>query len=520
MTTVTTVLALLAACIGFALLARRLRVPYAAVLVLGGMALAFLPGVPEVTLDPELALAFFLPPLLQGSAFRTDWRAFRSELRPILLLAVGAVLFSALAVAAIAKLILPDLPWAAAIALGAIVAPPDAVAASAVLRGLSMPRRLVVILEGESLVNDATALILYRFSLAALAVGAVAIETAALSFVVVAAGGLVLGLAIGFAAASAIARTNDTLIETLLSFLACYGAFLAGEWAGVSGVIAVVTTGIVIGQRQGAFSARTRIESVAVWRFVEFVLTSLIFILVGLQLRGILDRLADRDALLVAGFALGVSAALIASRFLWIFPAAWLPRLIPAIARRDPWPGSASLTVMSWAGMRGVVSLAAALGLPLTVPERDLIIFAAFVAILVTLVLQGTTLGPLIRRLKVEVPPIRGLPPEEAEAWRVVRTAMRDMLEARAADPLDGAIAADLVPEYRDRARLYAGVTTGATGAELAARLELRLAALRSGRDALAAHRQANGLSDETLSVIRSDLDLEELRLRRLLSVA
>lgn len=517
MAIVTTVLALLAACIGFALLARWLKVPYAAVLVLGGTALALLPVVPEITLDPALALAFFLPPLLQGSAYRTDWRAFRSELRPILLLAVGAVLFSALCVAAVAKMILPDLPWAAALALGAIVAPPDAVAASAVLRGLSMPRRLVVILEGESLVNDATALILYRFSLAALAAGAVALETAGLSFLVVAAGGLVLGYAIGRSAVWAIARTRDTLLETLLSFLACYAAFLAGEWAGVSGVIAVVTAGIVLGQRQGAFSARTRVDSVAVWRFVEFVLTSLVFILVGLQLQGILERLGERDPLLVAGVALGVSAALVASRFLWVFPVGWIEGLV---TRRGPKPDPRHLAVISWAGMRGVVSLAAALGLPLDTPERDLIVFAAFVAILVTLVAQGTTLDPLIRRLQVEVPPQKGLPPEEAEAWRIVRGAMRDMLEARAADPLDGAIATDLLPEYRDRARLYAGVTTGATGAELSARLALRLEALRAGREALAQHRRATGLSDETLGAIRSDLDLEELRLRRLLSAA
>lgn len=344
MATVTTVLALLAACIGFALLARWLKVPYAAVLVLGGMALALMPAVPEITLDPALALAFFLPPLLQASAYRTDWRAFRSELRPILLLAVGAVLFSAFCVAAVVKLILPDLPWAAAIALGAIVAPPDAVAASAVLRGLSMPRRLVVILEGESLVNDATALILYRFSLAALAAGAVAIETAGLSFLLVAAGGIAFGYAIGRAAVWAISRTRDTLLETLLSFLACYAAFLAGEWAGVSGVIAVVTAGIVLGQRQGAFSARTRVESGAVWRFVEFVLTSLSFILVGLQLQGIVERLGDRDPLLVAGVALGPSAALIASRFLWVFPVGWIEGLF---TRRGPKPDPWHLAVIS-----------------------------------------------------------------------------------------------------------------------------------------------------------------------------
>ena len=191
------VLALIAACIGFALLARRLNLPYAVILVLGGMVLAFIPGLPSVTLDPQIALAFFLPPLLQASAWRTDWRAFRANLRPILLLAVGAVLFTALCVAVVAKLLIPGLPWAAAVALGAIVAPPDAVAAAAVLARLRIPRRIVTVLEGESLVNDATALVLYRFAILAVAAGGIAVEEAAGSFVLLAVGGVAIGWGVG-----------------------------------------------------------------------------------------------------------------------------------------------------------------------------------------------------------------------------------------------------------------------------------------------------------------------------------
>src|SRR3712207_4968190 len=289
-------LGLLAACVALALVARRLRVPLAVVLVLGGMALALVPGLPTVELDPQLVLALFLPPLLQASAYRTDWPAFRSNLRPILLLAVGAVLFTAFVVAATAKLLLPDLPWAAAVALGAIVAPPDAVAATSVLKDFRIPKRIVTVLEGESLLNDASSLVLYRFAVAATMAGAISFGEASLSFVLSAVGGTAVGWAVGRAAMWIFTQLEDTLLDILVTFLAGFAAYIAAEHLHVSGVLAAVACGLVLGQQQhAAFTAQTRLESGAVWSFVEFVLTALVFILIGLQLRDIIARLEDYD---------------------------------------------------------------------------------------------------------------------------------------------------------------------------------------------------------------------------------
>src|SRR3954451_5061473 len=254
-------LGLMVACVALALVARRLNVPPAVVLVLGGMALALIPGLPAVDLDPQLALVLFLPPLLQASAYRTDWPAFRSNLRPILLLAVGAVLFTAVVVAATAKLLVPDLPWAVALALGAIVAPPDAVAAASVLGGFRIPKRLRVVLEGDSPRTDASALVLYRFAVAAALAGEASVGRASLSFLLAAAGGAAAGYAVGRAAMWVFARLEDTLLDILVSFLAGFAAYLAAERLHASGVLAAVACGLVLGRQQhAAFTARTRLE--------------------------------------------------------------------------------------------------------------------------------------------------------------------------------------------------------------------------------------------------------------------
>jgi len=515
------VLLLIAACIGFAVIARHLALPYAVILVVGGMALALIPGLPAVRLDPELALAFFLPPLLQASAYRTDWRAFRFNLRPILLLAVGAVLFTALCVAVVAKLLLPELPWAAAIALGAIVAPPDAVAAASVLQRLRLPRRIVTVLEGESLLNDASSLVLYRLAVAAVAAGALEPGEAALSFALVAIGGGVIGYAIARVANWTFARLNDPLLETALSFLVAYASFLAAEAAHVSGVIAVVTTGLVIGQSQHrVLSAQTRIFARAVWEFVEFILNGLVFILIGLQLNGILDRLGDRGWVELMGIAVAISAVLIISRFVWVFPSAHLQRALPGVREKDPVPPAPHLTVIAWAGMRGVVSLAAALALPLDFPERDLLIFLAFCAILATLVVQGTTLEWMIRRLGVAEPtPRDGIEPEEAVARHLAAEAALAEIQSRLDDPLEGAIAADLVPEFRDRAGhlLRTASGTAAASAERTARRRIRIAAGEAARRRLVTHHRDSALSDEVLTKLIGEIDLEEIRVRQVL---
>jgi CPA1 family monovalent cation:H+ antiporter len=515
------VLALMAACVGFALVARHLKLPYAVILVLGGMVLAFIPGLPAVRLDPELALAFFLPPLLQGSAYRTDWRAFRTNLRPIMLLAVGCVLFTAACIAVVARWLVPDMPWAAAVALGAIVAPPDAVAAAAVLQRLRLPRRVVTVLEGESLINDAASLVLYKLAVGAVAVGAVSPMQGFAQFLLLAIGGMAFGWVVGRAAVWAAIRLEDVLLVTVASFLACYASYLIAEAVHVSGVMAVVTTGAVLGRAQHRFSGEVRLETRTVWEFVEFLLNSLVFILIGLQLNQILTRIDGHGTTWhLLGLGAAMAGTLIVSRFLWLVPGSFATHVVPAVRRHEGQANWRHVAIIGWSGMRGVVSLAAALALPLDFPYRDLIVFLAFAAILGTLVLQGTTLEPLIRWLRAEEPPHEGgIHPEEAEGRRLAAQAALAAVEARLDDPLDGAIAADIVAEFRDRAgHLHrTAQNRGAAAAERAARRTIRLAALEASRDALIAHHASGAVEAEVMVRLETELDLEELRIRQAL---
>ncbi|MFL5286891.1 MAG: Na+/H+ antiporter [Rhodopila sp.] len=520
MATFEILLGLLAACVALASAAQWLHVPLAVVLVLGGMAFAFVPGLPTIELEPQLALALFLPPLLQMSAYRTDWPAFRSNLRPILLLALGAVLFTSLVVAATARLLLPDLPWAAAIALGAIVAPPDAVAATSVLRNFNIPKRLVTVLEGESLLNDASSLVLYRFAVAAAATGATSLGEASFQFVLAAAGGVTIGWLVGRAAMWVFAHLDDTLLDILVSLLAGFAAYIAAEQVHVSGVLAAVACGLVLGRQQHAeFTARTRVEAAAVADFLEFVLTALVFVLIGLQLRGILLRLEGYSPWQLAGLAAAVSAALVLSRFAWVYPVAWLPRALSRTLReRDPmlpWRHSA---VLSWAGMRGVVSMAAALALPEGFPERDALIFLAFCAIFTTLVVQGTTLGPLIRWLGVSVPEAGPVPDVTPKALAARRDATEAAIEA-VEDELAGAehrdVVDDLLQELRERAEHAELLRQDPDTARqrLAAKLGLRLAAIEAARSKLLADGHEK-LDADALAGLVAELDLEEEQMR------
>lgn len=517
-------LGLVAFCIALAVLAQRLNVPVAVPLVLGGMVLALMPGLPTVELDPELALALFLPPLLQLSAYRTDWPAFRSNLRPILLLAVGAVFFSAAAVAVVAKLIVPTLPWWAAIALGAIVAPPDAVAATSVLKQFRLPKRIIVVLEGESLINDASSLVLYRFAVAAVAAAThVSYAQGALQFVGMAIGGAVVGWLVGRFAMWVFARTNDTLLDIAVSLLAGFAAYLAAEELHVSGVLAAVACGLVLGRRQHAeFTARTRLELNAVWNFVEFLLASLVFMLIGLQLHGIAERLADYNWVRLALLGIAVSVTLIASRFVWIFGTAWFPRALSRRLREhDPMPPPSHLMILSWAGMRGVVSLAAALALPAQFPGRDLIIFLAFCAILATLVLQGTTLGWLIQRMDVIEPEATLPEPDTAQARAEIAEAALDAVKAQlnnehAAGEHKEA-AAELVEEYEVRAERanIEGQDVETKSAQLEAQQRLRLVAIEAAREKLA--EQTDQIDADSHRALAEELDLEEQQIRRAL---
>jgi monovalent cation/hydrogen antiporter len=322
------VLLLLAIIIVLELAARRLRLPPAAAFVLGGIALALIPETPQAELDPDLALVLFLPSLLLSSAFFTVWRDFRANLRIILQLAVGAVAFTTLIVGLVAHLVVPSLPWAACFALGAIVSPPDAVAAKAVLQGLRLPPRLTVLLEGESLVNDASGLVLFRLAVAANLTGTFNAGSAALSFVVLAIGGVVAGLVFGLVASVLLKRLRDPTLSIIGSLLMAWASYIGADAIGVSGVLSTVTCGLVMGWRQHTvLTAITRTQARAVWGVVVFILESLVFILIGLSLRGVLNRLGGQgvDALTAVEAVLPAMGAIVATvvltRFAWIVPA-------------------------------------------------------------------------------------------------------------------------------------------------------------------------------------------------------
>ena len=516
-------LVLLSVCVVLAAVAQRLRLPVAVMLVLGGMGVAFIPGLPRLEIDPALVMALFLPPLLQLSAYHTDWPAFRTHLRAILLLAIGAVFFTAALVAVATKLLVPELPWWAAITLGAIVAPPDAVAASSILKQFKLPARIVTVLEGESLINDASSLVLYKFAVAAVGIGTVSYSAGLFQFFVVALGGTAIGWIVGRAAMRVFSLIDDTLLDITVNLLAGFAAYLGAEALHVSGVLAAVACGFVLGRQQHAeFSARTRLELVTVWGFIEFILTSLVFVLIGLQLRGISERLVHYDTRQLVLLAVVVSTILIAGRFAWVFPATWLPRaLSPALRERDPLPPWSHATVISWTGMRGVVSLAAALALPDDFPGRDLILFLAFCAIFVTLVVQGTSLGWVIRRLGLA--DYEPLPEPEtgharAEMAMAALGAVRQHLDTEAGSGGEQAeAAAELVQEYEVRAERASieGQDVETKAAELEAQQRLRIVAIEAARQAL--DEQADELDVETYRSLGQELDLEEQQVRRAL---
>ena len=517
-------LVLIAASVGLAYAAERLHIPLAVALVLGGIALAFVPGIGTVELDPGLVLALFLPPLLQASAYRTDWPAFRSNLRPILSLAFGAVLFTAAVIAVVAKLLLPGMPWWAAITLGAIVAPPDAVAAAAVLKQVRLPKGIVTVLEGESLINDASSLVLYRCAVAATLAGSFSLGDGVLQFLGAAIGGTVAGWAVGRVAMLVFALLEDTMLDITVSLLAGLLAYVLAERFHASGVLAAVACGLVLGRHQHAeFTGESRLGLATVWKFVEFLLTALVFMLIGLQLRGIVERLEGRDALDLGLIALAVSATLIASRFAWTFAVVWLPR---ALSRRtpdaEPLPPWSHAAILSWAGMRGVVSLATALALPARFPGRDLIVFLAFCAIFATLVVQGTTLGWLIRRLGLEEEDGVMPEPETAQTRADLATAsldaVREHLDSDGSE--HGDAAADLVDEYEVRAERVnvEGDDVETRTGQLAAQHRLRLVAIEAARQKLV--ERTDQIDADAHRALGEELDLEEQQVRLALGEA
>src|SRR5918912_1414109 len=395
---------LLVAVAGLSALARHLSVPYPIVLVVGGAMIGFIPGLPEVKLDSEVVLLVFLPPLLYGEAIFANFGDFRANLRALTLSTVGLVLVTMCAVAWAAHALIPGLPWAAAFVLGAIVSPTDPLAAATIMRRLDAPRRLVSGIEGEGLFNDATALVAYRVAVAAVVAGSFSLAEAGLEFVLGAAGGVAIGIAVGWVIAEIRKRTTDPQVSITISLLTGYAAFVPADAIGASGVLATVTAGIYMGTRGPKIPpARTRLQGYFVWDILDFIINAILFVLIGLQLRALVDGLSGYSASTLGGYALAVTGVVVGTRLVWYFT---VPYLIRAIDRRPAQRarrvGARWRLVMAWSGMRGAVSLAVALALPFTTdaggfPKRDLIVFLTFAVIFFTLVVQGLSLPALIR---------------------------------------------------------------------------------------------------------------------------
>jgi monovalent cation/hydrogen antiporter len=511
-------LALMVAVAGLSVLARVVGVPYPILLVLGGLVLGFVPGMPPVELPPELVLVVFLPPLLYWAGFFSSPRDLRAEARPITLAAVGLVLATMVAVAAAAHAMVDGLSWPAAFALGAIVSPTDPLAATAIGRRLGVPRRLITVLEGESLVNDATALVAYRVAVAAAVSGTFVAWQAGLRFVVGVAGGVVIGLLVGWLVAELRRRLEDPVVEIVLSVVTGYVAYLPADQLGVSGVLAAVTAGIYVGWRAPDLaSASTRLLGFSFWEVLVYLANAVLFILVGLQLQPILDGLSGTAVAQLVGQAALVSLVVIAVRLGWLFS---IPHLIRLVDRRPSQlmrrVGPRERLVLGWSGMRGAVSLAAALALPLDFPLRNLILFLTFAVILATLVVQGLTLPALIRRLRFDADDA-----EEREEVRARLTAAQAALDRL--DELAGAewTRDDTVERLqglyefrRRRLKTRAGKLEddGAEDRSLAYQRLVR-ELIDAQRRAIVRLRNQGTISSDVMHRIERELDLEDTRL-------
>lgn len=514
----------LAAIVVCAIVAKRFELPYPIVFVAAGSAIAFIPYVPAIAIDPRYIFLIVLPPLLFNGGWATDWQLFRGNLRPILLLAIGLVFVTTFAVAWTAHAF--GFGWAPAFVLGAIVSPPDAVAAAAIFERFRVPRRIVAILDGEGLINDGSALVIYRFAVAAAVTGAFSPGVAAISMILVAAGGIAVGLAVTFVVDNGtrfLARLDltDSLVDNLVFLLAPYAAYLSAELLGVSGVLAAVGAGIYLSRRAAViYGPQTRLIGTAVWSLMIYLINGFVFLSIGLQLRTFV-----RDPGFFAehiGIALVVSVVAIVVRIAWCIPATYLPRMLsPALRKRDPSPSWRFTAVVAWTGLRGIVSLAGALALPLRTdagdafPERDAIVFITFCVIVVTLVFQGLSLIPLLKWLRVS--------DDESDAREVdvrvhaLRAGLKRLGEIESGEhrPEEWEIIGRMKTEYEHRIdHLQSHLPGQRESPESVFDHRLQDEALLAERNAIMRMRANGHIPDEIFRRIEYDLDLAESRVR------
>ncbi|MEI9913178.1 MAG: Na+/H+ antiporter [Bacteroidota bacterium] len=409
---------ILAVLISLSALIEKIKIPNPIFLVVAGFIIGFIPVLPDLVLDPDIVFLVFLPPLLYDAAFRTSWHDFKADIRPISALGISLVFFTTLAVAITAHYFIPAFTWPLAFLLGAIISPPDAVAATSIIKGLGLNKRVITILEGESLVNDASALIAYRYALAAVTTGSFIFWQAGLQFLFVAGGGILIGIVVGYTLVSAHKRVNNNpVVETSLTLLTPFLSYLTAEQFHTSGILAVVSTGLVISWRSSEiFSYQTRMRTRVVWETLIFLLNGFVFILIGLQLPGILKQLSSYTLMQLIGYGVIISLVTIIVRIVWVFAGAYSTKLVrnkkdkpdAVPVKKDDETNWKNVLIISWTGTRGILSLAAALALPLTLykgavfPQRPLILFLCFVVIFITLVVQGLSLPLLVKWLGVK----------------------------------------------------------------------------------------------------------------------
>lgn len=511
------VIVMLLAIILLHFIGNKLGLPPAVALLTGGMLFAFIPGLPVITLDPELVLVLFLPPLLMDGAWFIALRHLQRHMLGIIGLAVGAVLFTTVMVALAAHWMIPSLPWAACAALGAIVSPPDAISARAILQRVKLPRRIAILLEGESLFNDATGLVLFRFAVAAALTGGFSMVAALESFLLLAVGGAAVGIAMGAAWVMLAPRLDDKYLMIASSLLAPWAAYMLAESAHVSGVIATVVTGLICGWYQHVvFTATVRMNGTAFWAVMIFLMEAFVFLLIGSSLRGVVDRVGGIGVVLdqMTAPVLVILATLTLARFAWVFGSDGVIAAVRAMGVRRYRPvGARGATVLSWAGMRGVVTLAVALSTPQDFPGRDFILVTAFAVIIGTVLIQGTTLGAVIRLVNLSEDEADRARMTMSEAEAAMAKAQLSVVETHARDADGNIVHPRLLDRYQRQASIsasYAGQEAEMAGA-LHAHFDLVLKANAAGRRELLRLHRSGDIDEKTLHELERDLDLEEL---------
>jgi CPA1 family monovalent cation:H+ antiporter len=522
-------LAVLVVSVLLAALARRFDVSSPLALVVTGLVASTIPGFTDIELDPNLVLYVLLPPLLWSAGLESSYVGLKNNLRPIGMLAVGLPLATTFAVGFVAYKTVPDLTLAAGLTLGAIVAPPDAVSATAVGRRLGLPRRIMTLLGGESLLNDATALTAYKVALAASIGAATSWGSGLATFVLAAGGGAVIGAVLGFVISFIRWRLDDALVESAVGLVAPFVIYLAAEEAHGSGVLAVVVAALILGQKSFHAGYETRLQDLAVWKALQLVLESFAFFMIGLQLPSVISEIRGMPFTTMAFYSIAVLATVIVVRIVWVYTLAYLPRTLSTRIRdREPAPTPAQVFIVAWAGMRGVVSLAAAFAVPLTTlsgapfPGRPHIVFLTFVVVIGTLLLHGLTLPWLIRRFGVQGDEARTDAIAAAAAQEKAATAAADRLDELLAenDTAEAERAADVLRAWNTRRRNSAWERLGRNEDEIgesptSAFRRLRLEMLAAERAAFIAERDSGNIDDEVLRSVLHGLDLEEATLNR-----